>query len=57
MITLTIKSKGPSSPIAIELAKKLQESKKQTQAEMKEFAKTEEFQEIVKRLREKQNAK
>jgi hypothetical protein len=57
MITLTIKSKGPSSPQAIELAKKLLESKKQTQAEMKEFAKTEEFQEIVKRLREKQNAR
>lgn len=57
MITLSIKSKGPSSPQAIEWAEKLLESKKQTQAEMKEFAKTEEFQEIVKRLRAKQNAR
>jgi len=39
------------------MAKMLLESKKQTQAEMKEFAKTEEFQEIVKRLREKQDAR
>jgi len=57
MITLTIKSKGPSSPQAIEWAKKLLESKRQTQAEMKEFAKTEEFQEIIKRLRAKQHAR
>ncbi|WP_255039953.1 hypothetical protein [Lacihabitans soyangensis] len=57
MITLTIKSKGPSSPQAIDLAKKLLESKKQTQAEMREFARTDEFQTIVKRLREKKNAR
>lgn len=51
MITITIKSKGPSNPKAIEIAKKLLESKKQMQGESKVFAKTPEFQEIKKRLK------
>lgn len=51
MITITIKSKGPSNPKAIEIAKKLLESKKQMQVESKAFAQTPEFQEIKKRLK------
>jgi hypothetical protein len=57
MITLTVKSKGPSNPKAIEIAKKLLESKKQMQEESKEFAKTPEFQEIKKRLQDRNGRK
>ena len=57
MITITIKSKGPSNPKAIEIAKKLLESKRQMQEESRAFAKTPEFQEVKKRLQEKNGRK
>ena len=43
MITITLTSNGPSNPKAIEIAKKLLESKKQMQEESRAFSKTPEF--------------